>query len=223
MRSPLTTKKMKSSPLRRRFLHVPQPSSLPSISVFRGGSSWRCELVPYLSHFLVYMVILIRTQVIDISSPHEHPSTAEDDDAIERPTPLFTFDPEWLAITRAFHPWFSTARLQKPFPEETEARELVRKELDWVKDNVNGDSLLVARCQQFIPTAPGPGNEGSAKYQQRTSIAPLCSHFVFDVLNVVIFFVPLFSTLVHQSANGSIMCHVGNREQGESAATWCWS
>lgn len=83
-----------------------------------------------------------------------------------RQPPLLTFDPEWLAITRAFHPWLSTTRHQRPFPPEAEARDMVSKEFEWVSKNVTGDALLVSEHQRFIPTAPGPGNEGAAKNQQ---------------------------------------------------------
>jgi lariat debranching enzyme len=77
--------------------------------------------------------------------------------------PSLAFDPEWLAITRALHPWFSTSKLQRPFPEEPEARALVAKEQEWVKKNIktNRDGeILVADHQRFAMTAPGPGQEG---------------------------------------------------------------
>ncbi|KAF9463446.1 DBR1-domain-containing protein [Collybia nuda] len=83
--------------------------------------------------------------------------------------PILSFDPEWLAISRAFHPWLSTARVQRTFPEEAEAREMVTRELEWVMQNVPrkvGEQLLVSECQIFAQTAPGPGSEGSAKNQQ---------------------------------------------------------
>lgn len=84
--------------------------------------------------------------------------------------PVLSFDPEWLAISRAFHPWLSTTRYQLPFPEEADARAMVSKELDWVMKNVKtkyGDTMPVSECQTFAPTAPGPGTEGAEKYRQR--------------------------------------------------------
>lgn len=44
---------------------------------------------------------------------------------------------------------------------------MVSKEFEWISKTVTGDALLVSEHQRFIPTAPGPGNEGAAKNQQR--------------------------------------------------------
>ena len=84
--------------------------------------------------------------------------------------PVLSFDPEWLAINRAFHPWLSTTRHQPSFPEEAEARAMVSKELEWVIHNVKQDErgdILVSEYQTFSFTAPGPGSEGEAKFKQR--------------------------------------------------------
>lgn len=94
-------------------------------------------------------------EVVDIPSPKDQSADS----------PVLCFDPEWLAITRAFNPWFSTTRYQRPFPDEAEAREMVRKELEWVKENV-GSEKTVESCQQFCLTAPGPGSEGDQKLEQ---------------------------------------------------------
>lgn len=87
-----------------------------------------------------------------------------------RAEPVLSFDPEWLAITRAFHPWLSTTYHQPSFPEEAEARALVAKELDWVKANVATNKwgeIPVLDHQTFVMTAPGPGTEGGNKFKQR--------------------------------------------------------
>ena len=92
--------------------------------------------------------------------------------------PLLAYDPEWLAITRAFHPWLSTTRQQPSFPDESTARGLVAKELEWVKKNVKSDEsgeIPVKDYQTFGMTAPGPGNEGKNKFQQRESLIFLIS------------------------------------------------
>ena len=103
-------------------------------------------------------------QVIDFPSPEP---TYEQHSGV-RISPKLTFDPEWLAITRAFHPYFSTTRSQPPFPGEAQAREMVEKELDWVVKNVKNSGIRdISECQTFVATAPGPGSEGSAKFQQR--------------------------------------------------------
>ncbi len=43
---------------------------------------------------------------------------------------------------------------------------MVRKELEWVKENV-GSEKTIESCQQFCLTAPGPGSEGDQKLEQR--------------------------------------------------------
>lgn len=87
------------------------------------------------------------------------------------PPPVLSFDPEWLAISRAFHPWLSTTKIQRPFPVEGEVRKMIEQELEWVLKNVPrklDGSFLVSECQAFVQTAPGPepGHEDTAKNQQ---------------------------------------------------------
>ncbi|KAH9483024.1 Lariat debranching enzyme [Psilocybe cubensis] len=94
-------------------------------------------------------------EVIDIDTPTPSPDEG----------PVLTFDEEWLAITRAFHPWLSTTRHQPPFPDEADARGIVARERAWVRENVR--SLAVSECQSFARTAPGPGHEGGNKFKQR--------------------------------------------------------
>ncbi|GAO49451.1 hypothetical protein G7K_3601-t1 [Saitoella complicata NRRL Y-17804] len=49
----------------------------------------------------------------------------------------FCYDAEWLAITRALHPWLSTTKKQRPLPrDEKEVAATIDKELAWVKENV---------------------------------------------------------------------------------------
>ncbi|KAF9493420.1 DBR1-domain-containing protein [Pleurotus eryngii] len=98
-----------------------------------------------------------------LSPPPTPPSPAK---------PTLQYDPEWLAITRAFDPYFSLRVQQLPFPEEAEARAMVAKELAWVEANLNGGNgsdgrcKNVQECQQFVMTAPGPGAEGGQARQQ---------------------------------------------------------
>lgn len=110
-------------------------------------------------------------QVVDVPIPSEVlplnvPSGS-------RRWPTLTFDPEWLAITRAFHPWLSTTRSQSPFPDEAKARAMVQEELEWVNNNIKGKNdkkglgMAIKDCQKFVLTAPGPGAEGKAKNEQR--------------------------------------------------------
>ncbi|KAF8901740.1 lariat debranching enzyme, C-terminal domain-containing protein [Gymnopilus junonius] len=102
-------------------------------------------------------------EVIDIDTTNTNIAKAE------AHVPLLSFDPEWLAITRAFHPWLSTTRHQPSFPEEIEARALVASELEWVEKNVEKDTngaIPVMEHQSFAMTAPGPGSEGADKSKQ---------------------------------------------------------
>ena len=105
-----------------------------------------------------------------------------------------TFDPEWLAITRAFHPYLSTEKQQPRMPDDSTAARLVQQELAWVHQNLspgdkgkgNGDGdpdssgtanaaanknagYDISEHQQFWQTAPGPaGKADRNSRQQRT-------------------------------------------------------
>jgi lariat debranching enzyme len=85
--------------------------------------------------------------VFDISAPEDHNP------------PKFTFDTEWLAITRAFHPWLTTSRQQKPIPSPQTMQKKIEEELEWVKVNVQGGTDTpkdIGDVQHFIMTSPGP-------------------------------------------------------------------
>ncbi|KAG0697591.1 lariat debranching enzyme, C-terminal domain-containing protein [Suillus ampliporus] len=111
-------------------------------------------------------------EVIDVPTTSDGSATPR-----QRCTPKLTFDPEWLAITRAFHPFFSIRRRQADYPDETTARAKVAEEMEWVKSNVHdneassSDTSLpgirsILECQTFVQSAPGPGSEGAQKNQQ---------------------------------------------------------
>ncbi|KAI0039576.1 DBR1-domain-containing protein [Auriscalpium vulgare] len=96
-------------------------------------------------------------EVIDVPVPSGHAATV---------APVVAFDPEWLAITRAFHPFLSTTERQPPFPTLKQARGMVEKELTWVRQNVGrrlgvkpAGAWRVDACQTFAMTAPGHGQE----------------------------------------------------------------
>jgi len=78
----------------------------------------------------------------------------------EASLPQLTFDPEWLAICRALHPFLSTSRSQRPLPKPEEVRNLIATELSWVKENLPASGLgPVKDVQTFVCTAPGPSKE----------------------------------------------------------------
>lgn len=93
----------------------------------------------------------------------------------EHTSPILSYDPEWLAIARAFHRYFTTTRQQATYPDEPTARTLVSAELNWVEENIARKAtsdgakspLRVDNCQVFVQTAPGHRGEGDAKFQQR--------------------------------------------------------
>lgn len=133
---------------KRQFLEVRPPSHIPLI----------CP---------VYSPICIPyTQVVDVEPPPSHPLSASS-------PPVLAFDPEWLAVTRAFNPYMSLSRTALAYPDEAAAREAVRRELEWVNTHVLADKkdgvVRVDDVQQFVVTAPGPGNEGGQEKIQRES------------------------------------------------------
>ncbi|KAH7913124.1 lariat debranching enzyme, C-terminal domain-containing protein [Hygrophoropsis aurantiaca] len=112
-------------------------------------------------------------EVIDIPASDSFPPSASS----SRRRPRLTYDPEWLAITRAFHPYLSTSRRQAVYPDEATARAKIKEELLWVEKNVQPKTLVddtallpgmrdIEDCQVFVQTAPGPGSEGGETMQQ---------------------------------------------------------
>jgi hypothetical protein len=61
---------------------------------------------------------------------------------LEIPTPVsdspprLQFDPEWLAITRAFHPWLTLTPNQRPLPSVEEGKRLIAEARVWIDENV---------------------------------------------------------------------------------------
>ncbi|KAG8816920.1 hypothetical protein FRC17_000133 [Serendipita sp. 399] len=112
-------------------------------------------------------------EIIDVSTPVPVPDHAP---------PKLTFDPEWLAISRAMHPLLSTERRSTVPPRLSLAQNWVQKELEWIKDRLKqkkaaesspqaeaasggggGDEavdLEISSIQQFVMTAPGPSRGG---------------------------------------------------------------
>ena len=118
--------------------------------------------------------------------------------------PRLSLDPEWLAITRAFHSYLSTNRTQPRLPDPSEAAKAVESELQWVKDNVGEKS--VAEVQTFCQTAAGPGFEGRNKFQQRKPLSRSgCAHAAQKKKS-------FSSSVVYESPDGSILLASADRE-----------
>ncbi|KZT57547.1 hypothetical protein CALCODRAFT_483098 [Calocera cornea HHB12733] len=70
--------------------------------------------------------------------------------------PSITFDPQWLAITRAFFPYLSLEARQKEMPDLQTMKAEVGRQLDWVKSHLtHGGAAPVRDVQKFTRTAPG--------------------------------------------------------------------
>ncbi len=117
-------------------------------------------------------ILILPLQVIDVDVPASVPS--------EGSIPVLSFDPEWLAITRAFNQHMTLNRVQSSYPDEDPAREAVRRELEWIKEHVvsgkEGGTVKVDDVQQFVMTAPGPGSEGGDMKAQRKFSPPCPRH-----------------------------------------------
>jgi hypothetical protein len=158
---------------------------------------------------------------MDIARPKSvaDPGEAQSPSSSARRCPILTFDPQWLAITRSFQPYFSTSRVQSAFPGEAQAIEMVRRELDWVQQHIG--TRKIDECQTFTRIAPGPDQEGS-KFQQRTwcslFLCPWISHLLVIAmlakraetrwLTFCLFCFPS-SAVVRQPSNGSVLCNAG--------------
>ncbi|KAK0202856.1 lariat debranching enzyme, C-terminal domain-containing protein [Desarmillaria ectypa] len=77
-------------------------------------------------------------------------------------TTKLTFDPEWLAITRGFQPFFNDSQVRSLLPPQHLSGNIVRKHLEWVLEHV-GEDRPVGSVQQFQPTAPGPTGRESRR------------------------------------------------------------
>jgi lariat debranching enzyme len=91
-----------------------------------------------------------------------------------------TYDPEWLAITRALNPYLSLNQSQIPLPPQTEIDQLISDEKSRIKnegllvpeETVGEDGFVklvwemgeieVGRVQKFWPTAPAEGQSGGS-------------------------------------------------------------
>lgn len=110
------------------------------------------------------------------------------------------YDPRWLAITRAFQPFFPLARHPSTNPalptDEVIIEGMIEKELDWVRKNVpDGGEGIVGECEVredggrgvgFVKTAKAIGDEGGEGKEQRASkvLVVLARHWLTLVESV---------------------------------------
>jgi len=98
-----------------------------------------------------------------------------------------TYDPQWLAITRALNPFLSLNQFQTPLPPQETIDQLVQDEVSRIKEEgllvpeETGEGELVRlvwergdievqRVQKFWPTAPVEGQPGGSACE---SLQPL--------------------------------------------------
>jgi len=117
------------------------------------------------TRFLALDKCLPRREFLEVVDIPCSPEFADEDSVV------LTYDPEWLAITRAFHPFFSTTVKQTPFPPPDEAWNLVNEEFKWVQENVlkcfkDPQCWRIDDVQTFITSAPGGDVMCAPKGQQ---------------------------------------------------------
>ncbi|KAB5594996.1 Lariat debranching enzyme [Ceratobasidium theobromae] len=101
------------------------------------------------------------------------PSTSPSGQVTSPPT--LTFDREWLAISRALHPYLSTQRQQPAMPPPWDMAPLIQDAQRWVDKNVG--EREIRRVQEFVMTAPGPVNRNP----RPASNLPQRKHPLFSV------------------------------------------
>jgi len=95
--------------------------------------------------------------VVDIPAPEDGVSPS--------PAVALSYDPEWLAVTRAFQPYLSRRREQAMYPDPAAARAAVAREWDWVHAHVPpklSDGWRVDACQRFSRDSGGARQQTEA-------------------------------------------------------------
>jgi len=182
-RLPWRTKKSKWQRRLHHSLDRQSQNFWPSINVYRNDNSSRyvhtwfpCAYSRFAPH-----------QIIDVDPEPSLGNSSQDlhtnpdlsglqnqpqsnlDAAATPTTPTLAYDPTWLAITRAFHPYFTLTRTQLPFPDEPTARASVETELTWVMEHVPKKlgGWEITACQQFWRGVPDVEQEARRNDGQR--------------------------------------------------------
>ncbi|TIB69233.1 hypothetical protein E3Q23_04336 [Wallemia mellicola] len=98
--------------------------------------------------------------------------------------PSFTFDPHWLAITRAFHPFMTIGEDQLELPSDEDAKREIATQLEWTNEYLS--NVQVESIQQFVKTAPADGDKGFA-YKGQPYTNPQTENFcsMLEIPNLV--------------------------------------
>ncbi|OCH84157.1 hypothetical protein OBBRIDRAFT_891949 [Obba rivulosa] len=178
-----------SSEIWTEAVHEVENSAEPSQSLLEGAPSDAEASGGELSPAIPTTKFLALDRAIRGLSPKDYmevidvPISQEQADALRSGAPpVISFDPEWLAITRAFHRYMSLERSQKKYPDEATMRAAVQRELEWVRENVMAgkDVLPLDEIQQVDLTAPPPGfkkirKRPPVKYWPNSQTAAFCS------------------------------------------------
>ncbi|CAG8631351.1 5740_t:CDS:2, partial [Dentiscutata heterogama] len=76
----------------------------------------------------------------------------------------FSYDEEWLAITKATHQFFSVTYKQVPLPTESQMQDPLDTSQEWVRNNIlqRDSGLLIPK--NFLPTAPAHNSSNQQEY-----------------------------------------------------------
>lgn len=78
---------------------------------------------------------------------------------------MLSYDPEWLAIARAFQPYLSSKREQAAYPDPDAARAAVAHEWDWAQEHVLpklGAEFRIDVCQRLAQGVDGAHQQTDA-------------------------------------------------------------
>ncbi|EPX71305.1 RNA lariat debranching enzyme Dbr1 [Schizosaccharomyces octosporus yFS286] len=87
------------------------------------------------------------------------------------------YDPEWLSIVRAMMPFQSSLVKQTPLPSMDELQNLIKKERQWIEDNVVQKNKL-GILRNFTPTAPFHSSGITEKTIPATYVNPQTTSFL---------------------------------------------